>query len=56
MGIKLIFIDTGFIFSYTNSKDENHVQTKSKMNNIFEGNYGSIFFSNFIFMHDLHRI
>ena len=44
----MIFIDSGFIYSYVNPKDKLHSIVAKKMRHIFHGKYGTIITSNYI--------
>ena len=48
MVIKLIFIDSGFLYSYINRKDKQHTNTLSIMRLALAGVYGKIVLSNYI--------
>lgn len=45
----MIFLDSGFLYAYINTEDSAHSKVKTLMQEILEGNYGSIFISNFIY-------
>ena len=48
MGFKMIFIDSGFLYSYMNETDKNHKNTLPIMKSSLTGEYGKIIISNYI--------
>ena len=44
----MIFIDSGFLYSYMNDKDKNHNNTLPIMKSALAGEYGKIIISNYI--------
>ena len=48
MVINMIFLDSGFLYSYMNDKDKNHKNTLPIMKSAFAGEYGKIIISNYI--------
>ncbi len=44
----MIFIDSGFLYSYMNDKDNKHKNTLPIMKSVFSGEYGKIIIANYI--------
>lgn len=45
----MIFLDSGFLYSYINKEDSSHMKVKSIMEEILNGKFGSIYISSFIY-------
>src|SRR3989344_5083348 len=49
MEIEMVFLDSSFIISYINKRDNNHNLALKIMAKILSGNYGRIYLSDYVF-------